>query len=82
MNGTLPQEITWRTDKLGFEAPEELWLAQHGSEMIAKVRSSRLLRHFCKMDRLLADYARLPRKVQFRLYSVALWEEAFNVAAA
>jgi asparagine synthase (glutamine-hydrolysing) len=82
MSGILPQEIAWRTDKLGFEAPDELWLTRHGPEMFAKVKSSPLLRHFCKVDRLLADYHRLPPQVQFRLYSVALWEEAFNVAAA
>jgi asparagine synthase (glutamine-hydrolysing) len=30
MNSTLPQEIAWRKDKIGYEPPQKKWM-QHAS---------------------------------------------------
>jgi asparagine synthase (glutamine-hydrolysing) len=42
MEGRLPREVQWRTDKMGFVTPEGEWL-QRGRAQVADVLSGRLL---------------------------------------
>jgi asparagine synthase (glutamine-hydrolysing) len=32
MNNTLPADITWRKDKIGFEPPQQQWMQQKGMQ--------------------------------------------------
>jgi asparagine synthase (glutamine-hydrolysing) len=79
MSDVLPQEIAWRRNKIGFEAPTEMWLARHLDVMIEKVRGSPLMRRFCAPQQLMRRFPGLDRNSQWRLYCLALWEEAFGV---
>jgi asparagine synthase (glutamine-hydrolysing) len=81
MSDILPQNIAWRRNKIGFEAPADIWLRQHFGTMLDKVRQSPLISRFCNMDRLAQRYGGLRRNDQWRLYSLALWEEEFSVRA-
>ena len=81
MSDVLPENIAWRRNKIGFAAPEQLWLARHHDTMAQKVLQSPLIRCFCDIDRLRLQYRALDLKSQWRLYSVALWEEQFSVQA-
>ncbi len=79
MSDVLPHDIAWRRNKIGFEAPTELWLARHLNVMMGKVRQSPLIRRYCNVDRLMRRYRGLDRNSQWRLYSLALWEDEFGV---
>lgn len=79
MSDVLPRHIAWRRNKIGFDAPTELWLARHLSVMKEKVHRSPLLRRFCHLGRLMRHYDGLDRNTQWRLYSLALWENEFGV---
>lgn len=79
MSDVLPRDIAWRRNKIGFEAPTELWLARHQNVMKEKVGRSPLLKRFCHLDRLMRQYSGLDRNSQWRLYSLALWENEFEV---
>jgi asparagine synthase (glutamine-hydrolysing) len=81
MNGAMPDEIVWRKNKIGFEAPDDIWLGKHLPDMIRAVGQSELLRSVANMERLLHEYRRLDRRSQWRIYSVALWAKVFGVAA-
>jgi asparagine synthase (glutamine-hydrolysing) len=81
MSDILPREIAWRRDKIGFAAPTELWLARHLERMIEAIRGSALLKRFCDFDQMTKRFGALDRNSQWRLYSLALWEEMFSVAA-
>jgi asparagine synthase (glutamine-hydrolysing) len=81
MRDILPHEIAWRRNKIGFEAPNDLWLARHLETMTEKVRRSHLIGRFCNVDRLMQCYRTLDHNSQWRLYSLALWEEHFGVQA-
>lgn len=81
MDGAMPDEIVWRKNKIGFEAPDEIWLGRHQTEMIRAVNQSELLRSVTRMDQLVRAYPYLDRRSQWRIYSVALWEASFGVAA-
>ncbi len=74
----LPAEIAWRRDKIGFEAPEELWLERHREVMEREVRGSAILKGICRRD---PEFRTLKREIRWRLYNVAVWERLFGVAA-
>jgi len=76
----LPHISAWRRNKIGF-APLDQWIARHGEIMAEKVVQSVLMRRFCDLDRLRRYYSKLDPNSQWRLYSVALWEEQFGVGA-
>jgi len=81
MVGRMPDAVTWRKNKLGFEAPEKLWLEKHAEVMKEKVFASPLIASMSNAGRLRRVWPSLDRRSQWRLYSVALWEEAFGIAA-
>lgn len=81
MSDLLPPDVAWRRNKIGFAAPTEMWLTRHIDVMIEQVRGSPLLRRICDPNRLMRQFGGLDQSTQWRLYSLALWEEAFGVAA-
>ena len=81
MTERLPDDVVWRKNKFGFEAPEDIWLTQHAAEMQRTVLASPLLRELASADALSQAMQRLDKRSRWRLYSVALWEREFNVAS-
>lgn len=79
MKDELPESITWRRNKFGFEAPEAIWLRQHLPEMQRVVAESPLLAALTHRNKMLEMYPRLDLRSRWRLYSVALWERTFGV---
>ncbi len=72
--GILPEEITWRKNKIGFEAPTAVWLKENGF-MYEAIRKSNLLSSIMNsVPNLNSDPILL-----WRLYNVAKWEEVFDV---
>lgn len=81
MNRRMADDVVWRKNKFGFEAPDKLWQQAHRAEMEAAVFASPLVRELTDPQRLKSSYRKLDRRSQWRLYSTALWETAFAVAA-
>ena len=79
MRDHLPPSICWRKDKIGFSAPDQLWLNRHSPVMYAKVTESLLLGRYVDMGKLKKRFDRLDLGMRWRLYCVALWGEIFNV---
>lgn len=79
MVGKLPESIVWRRNKIGFEAPEQLWFPRHRVLMLEAIRSSELLASICHHNQLLRDFYQLDDLTQWRLYCVSCWERAFEV---
>ncbi len=79
MNERLPQEVTWRRWKIGFEAPAATWMSRHAESMLAAVRGSRLVAEFARPGWLERHYLALHPSVRWRLFSVAMWEREFEV---
>ena len=73
----LPKSIAWRTNKVGFEAPTQLWLSQHEDRMQKMVDGSLLLKNICK------DIPRINKlnlEMRWKLYNVSVWEKQYNVS--
>jgi asparagine synthase (glutamine-hydrolysing) len=77
---TLPKSITWRRDKLGFQAPERTWLAAHADRMLEEVAASKILAEVCDRNRLLSSFATLSLKEKWSYFCLAAWERVFGVS--
>jgi asparagine synthase (glutamine-hydrolysing) len=79
VDGILPPDVTWRTNKLGFEAPEKTWLTQHQEAMKREVAGSSILREICDRQRVLADFHRFSLKDKWAYFNLAAWERVHQV---
>ena len=75
----LPSDIAWRRTKVGFEAPDDIWLRLHNAEMQRVIGESMLVRSLTKPKRFQNLCNSVNKSTLWRLYSVALWEQAFGV---
>lgn len=81
MSGRMPDEVTWRKNKMGFEAPEKTWLTRHSRTMKEVIAESAVIREIADLRKLDAVWSSLDYRSRWRLYSVALWEDAFDLVA-
>ena len=70
----LPYSIAWRTDKIGYEAPNRIWLAEIENEMIDRIRSSAILQKYIENLAISMDL-----NTKWKLYILAKWEKCFSV---
>ncbi len=73
----LPASIAWRRDKVGFEAPEQLWFEKHYWKMQGEVIQSNILKSICSR---IPDLKEVSRDIAWRLYNIAIWERLYNIA--
>ena len=79
MSDLLPDDVIWRRDKLGFNAPEQTWLSEHSAVMKDEIAKSPLLASVCDIEKLLNKYERLDNKLKWRLVNLAVWGRVYNV---
>ncbi|WP_312304235.1 asparagine synthase (glutamine-hydrolyzing) [Chryseobacterium sp.] len=74
MMGKLPDTITWRKRKIGFEAPTEEWWP-YSDEILEKINQSKIIKElYSKKIKKLKN-----REMQWKLYNIAIWEDIFNM---
>ncbi len=73
----LPKSIAWRTNKIGFEAPTELWLSEHLICMQKIVDESSILKKIC---RYVPKLNSLNFDMRWKLYNIAVWEKQYGVS--
>jgi asparagine synthase (glutamine-hydrolysing) len=71
MDGKMPDSITWRKNKIGFEAPEAKWIVTLKSEIDYQISKSAIIKEL--------NLNSAPNKNYFILYNLASWESLFNV---
>ena len=78
MQHRVPDDVIWRKNKLGFEAPQNEWVASHTSEMISDISSSSILKGLFQSKVSLRRAMKAP-ELLWKLYIVSLWEREFEV---
>ncbi|WP_080780298.1 asparagine synthase (glutamine-hydrolyzing) [Chryseobacterium phocaeense] len=74
MAGKLPDKITWRKRKIGFDAPTEEWWP-YSDKILEKINQSEIIQElYSKKIKILKN-----REMQWKLYNIAIWEEVFNM---
>jgi len=79
MEGTIPDQITWRNSKLGFNAPEKTWLSSIKHEIYDCLVQSEILMKIAEKSQLMKMFASLNHRTIWRLYNIAKWEKIFDV---
>lgn len=74
----LPEAVAWRTDKVGFSAPDGLWLSWLAPDVREALATSRLLKRVCST---VPQAERLNVTQRWRLFNLATWERWHGVAA-
>lgn len=77
----LPHNVVWRKDKLGFNAPENIWLKEIEAEMKNEIGNSEILTEIAYRDKLLNQFDKVDNRLKWRLYNVAVWGRMYNVKA-
>jgi asparagine synthase (glutamine-hydrolysing) len=73
----LPPSITWRKNKLGFNAPEKTWLDKMNTELVSEIQNSQALSVFIDKNRL--DLSKLDLRSKWRLFNFARWQKLYDV---
>ena len=76
----LPKEIVWRKNKMGFEAPTSVWLAEHTGAMKEEVRKSEIVSNITHRERLVKKFPSLSLLDQWAYFNLAVWERLYNVS--
>jgi asparagine synthase (glutamine-hydrolysing) len=79
MNARMDNEIVWRKNKFGFEAPDAIWINRHANQIAQAIFSSSLLGELTNMVELRNFLPRMSLRNLWRLYSIALWEQRFGI---
>ncbi len=73
--GKLPDEIVWRRNKFGFEAPTKTWLANKKT-FLEEIKSSSFVKEFVNIEKLTESIDDI---ALWKLYNIAVWAKKFNV---
>jgi asparagine synthase (glutamine-hydrolysing) len=71
----LPDEIVWRRNKFGFEAPTKTWLSDKES-LFKKIKESGFIKEFVDVEKLSESIDDL---ALWKLFNIAVWAQKFNV---
>jgi asparagine synthase (glutamine-hydrolysing) len=72
MVGNVPNEVIYRKDKKGFEAPSSFW-TQYIAESAKNIQESKIIK-----DMMVGEMPK-NRALEWRLANIAAWEKALNV---
>jgi len=75
----VPLEIAWRKSKLGFNAPEKIWISDIAELMKLHITNSEIIGKISAKGDVIKHFDKLSLRVKWRLFNIAKWEEIFNV---
>lgn len=75
----LPKKVVWRKDKLGFNAPESIWMVDIAARIEEEIQASKILKKLCHMEELLRLLPTMDHRLKWRLYNIAVWERLYSV---
>ncbi len=71
----LPNNIVWRKNKFGFEAPVKSWLNEICQDMETVIKNSKIISKIS--NNIIFD--NLDNHQKWKLFNIAKWEEIYNV---
>ena len=75
----LPENVVWRKNKLGFNAPESTWLQEIDTQIKQEIKNSKILQNISYMEKLLTQLDTMESRLKWRLYNLAVWERVYHV---
>lgn len=74
----LPNEIVWRKNKLGFDAPETIWMDSFNDQLTEVIYNSKILSEVIDNSRM--NISTLDNRQKWKLFNIAKWEKIYNVS--
>ena len=78
-NNKLPEELTWRKNKMGFELDQGSLINSIEEEFKLNLDKSNILSKIIDKPKLIKEYKSLSNELKWRLYNLMIWEKEFNV---
>ena len=78
-NNKLPEELTWRKNKMGFEFDQDSLINSIEEEFKLNLDKSNILFKIIDKPKLIKEYKFLSNELKWRLYNLMIWEKEFNV---
>lgn len=75
----LPHCVVWRKDKLGFNAPESIWMVDISEKIEQEIKRSKILNQLCNINALIEELPSMEYRLKWRLYNIAVWERVYGV---
>lgn len=75
VNEILPQNIVWRKNKFGFEAPTKSWLSGIDHDMKKIIKKSNIINKISNN----IEFDKLDNKQKWKIFNIAKWEQIYNV---
>ena len=77
-NGKLPDEITWRKDKMGWPVPDKYWFeGELNNWLVSSVNDSKFIQEEIKKVKLGIDLSKIGIKKAIRLLNISVWHKVF-----
>lgn len=76
----LPNDVVWRKNKLGFEAPVRIWLSMHEDSMKNEIARSRILNEIADQGAIIKNFHSLSLKERWAYFNLAVWERVYGVS--
>ncbi len=73
---SLPNEIVWRKDKMGFPVPENTWVLEKNRYFEEVVRKSKIVK---EINSKRVDWDSFSFNTRIRLFEIAIWEKVFGL---
>ena len=78
-NNKMPEELTWRKNKMGFEFDQDSLINLIEEEFKLNVDKSDILSKIIDKPKLIKEYKSLSNDLKWRLYNLMIWEKEFNL---
>jgi asparagine synthase (glutamine-hydrolysing) len=73
MNNKMPDAITWRTNKIAFEAPTKRWISENIDWVMNILKGSRIIKE------LGIDIKTNNQNISDRIFNLAHWEQLYKI---
>lgn len=75
----LPDELTWRKNKMGFEFDQDSLLNSIKEEFLSNIDNSPILCKILDKKKIIKKYNSLSTQMKWKLYNLIVWEKQFKV---
>lgn len=76
INNYLPK-VVWRKNKLGFSAPENIWINSFSCQMKKEILKSKLLKEISNIDKLVLKFDNMNNQLKWRLFIILPFGKKF-----
>ncbi len=79
LDGKIPNEITWKKDKVGFSVPKNDWINNTSLLLNDRIFENQAVQQIYNIDALRSQWDHLEINQKWRIINFAIWSELFEL---